>query len=378
MNVLIAGDYCDNGRVSSLIHTCNHKALFTDAEEYISSVDFSLVNFEFPVVLGESQAILKAGPHLSGQRNAVDVIKQAGFNVCTLANNHILDQGEKCCLDTVNLIEEAGIKTVGVGKNLEEASQTLFLHKNGESLAVINCCEHEFSVATDKTVGANPLNPIQQYYKIKEAKNKADYVLIVVHGGHEMYQLPSPRMKETYRFFVDSGADAVVNHHQHCYSGYEVYHDKPIFYGIGNFIFDWEKRRNSIWNEGFMVNITFEKYNKPFFRLFPFIQCNEKPCLELMKVINREKFFKRIEELNEIIADDSILRKQHEQWMIKGHMPFQKIFEPYSNKLLSFLYYHHLLPSFITKRKRTQILDYINCESHLDKLRFVMNNNNKK
>lgn len=42
-------------------------------------------------------------------------------------------------------------------------------------------------------------------------------------------------MQEIYRFFVDIGADAVINHHQHCYSGYEVYKEKPIFYGLGNF-----------------------------------------------------------------------------------------------------------------------------------------------
>ena len=42
-------------------------------------------------------------------------------------------------------------------------------------------------------------------------------------------------MKETYRFFVDCGADAVINHHQHCYSGYEYYKDKFICYGLGNF-----------------------------------------------------------------------------------------------------------------------------------------------
>ena len=98
----------------------------------------------------------------------------------------------------------------------------MYKRKDGETLAIINCCEHEFSIADDDSAGANPLNPIQQYYKIKEARLNADYVLVIVHGGHEMYQLPSLRMVDTYRFFIDAGADAVVNHHQHCFSGYET------------------------------------------------------------------------------------------------------------------------------------------------------------
>ena len=159
-------------------------------------------------------------------------------------------------LDTLMYLNDKQADFVGGGNSLRQASETLYKSIDGHTLAVINCCEHEFSIATETSSGANPLNPIQQYYKIQEARKNADYVLVIVHGGHEHYQLPSPRMKETYRFFVDAGADAVVNHHQHCYSGYEVYNGKPIFYGIGNFLFDREGVRNSIWNEGDMVLLT--------------------------------------------------------------------------------------------------------------------------
>jgi poly-gamma-glutamate synthesis protein (capsule biosynthesis protein) len=121
---------------------------------------------------------------------------------------------------------------VGGGTNLQEASKILYKKIDEKVLALINCCENEFSIATEVTAGSNPLNPIQQYYAIQEAKSKADYVLVIVHGGHELWQLPSPRMQETYRFFIDAGADAVVNHHQHCYSGYEIYKKKPYILNL--------------------------------------------------------------------------------------------------------------------------------------------------
>ena len=66
-------------------------------------------------------------------------------------------------------------------------------------------------------------------------------------------------MKKKYRFLADAGADLIVNHHQHCYSGYEVYNGVPIFYGIGNFYFDNARRRDSTWNYGFMLNLDIEE-----------------------------------------------------------------------------------------------------------------------
>ena len=71
----------------------------------------------------------------------------------------------------------------------------------GEKLAVINICENEWTIATKTSGGSAPLNLITNIHKIAEAKKNSDYVLVIVHGGTEHYQLPSPRMKETYRFF---------------------------------------------------------------------------------------------------------------------------------------------------------------------------------
>lgn len=181
----------------------------------------------------------------------------------------------------------------------------------------MNCCEHEFSIATDTTAGANPLNPIQQYYNIQEARTKADYVLVIVHGGHEHYALPSPRMKETYRFFIDAGADAIINHHQHCYSGYEIYHGKPIFYGLGNLLFDHKSERHGPWNEGFMVSLRLDKQTLPQFELYPYTQCNERPSVIPMNEAERKIFAERIDKLNQIISNEDQLNTTFETWAQK-------------------------------------------------------------
>ena len=364
MKILIAGDYCDSFRVTDVIARKEYGALFDNVRDIISSADYSIVNFEFPIVAKEGNPIAKCGPNLKGQPASVEAIKYAGFRCCTLANNHILDQGEACLLDTKNRLEEAGIKTVGAGANLSEASEILYIDKDGKKVAIINCCEHEFSIATETSSGANPLNPIRQYYKIQKARKNADYVLIIVHGGHEHYQLPSPRMKETYRFFVDNGADAVVNHHQHCYSGYEIYKGKPIFYGIGNFLFDWEGKRNTIWNEGYMVELLFEETISC--QLIPYVQCAEKATIELMIGDKKKKFESLLIKLNEIICDDEKLKATFIESVKQKSRTHKLIFTPYSNPYLRAMTYRGFLPSFLNNKKILELINYIGCESNRD------------
>lgn len=129
MHLLIAGDFCDRYRISDLIARGNYASLFDDIKYLTEQADVSIINFEFPIVLHAGVPIAKSGPTLQGQPAAVDAVKYAGFNVCTLANNHILDQGTKCCIETRELLENAGIKTVGIGKNSAEAATVLYINQ---------------------------------------------------------------------------------------------------------------------------------------------------------------------------------------------------------------------------------------------------------
>jgi poly-gamma-glutamate synthesis protein (capsule biosynthesis protein) len=131
----------------------------------------------------------------------IKVIKSLGFKMVTLANNHIYDYGNDGMRDTLEVCKKYGITTIGAGHNLEQAKNILCLQLDGKRFYFINCCEHEFSIADDINGGANPLNIVSIYWQIQEAKKISDYIIIIVHGGHEHFQLPSPRMKEMYRFF---------------------------------------------------------------------------------------------------------------------------------------------------------------------------------
>lgn len=377
MKLLIAGDFCQRYRVDKVIKKKQYGVLFDEIKSIIKQADYSVVNFEFPIVLETSspRPILKNGSNLCGTIEAVEAIKYAGFNCCTLANNHILDQGYKCCIDTKRELEKAGIDTVGVGSSYQQASDILYKQIQGETLAIINCCEHEFSIATKVTAGACPLNPLQQYYKIQEAKVVADYVIVIVHGGSELFQLPSLRMKETYRFFIDAGADAVVNHHQHVFSGYECYKDKYIIYGLGNFLFDNPSEKNKLWNIGYIVSFDFHKGVKPDLNIVPIRQCQDELGVFQLKGSDASSFLDQLKTVNDIIINEELLELKYNSWAESHSKWYKIIFQPYFGRIAISLFLRGLLPSFINNNKKQLIRNFINCESHLDRLRFIINNN---
>lgn len=364
MKILIAGDFCPLNRVAALFENGQYDTVLQDVKDIVYDADYSIVNFECPVVIGEAKPIIKKGPNLKCSERGMDAVKWAGFNCVTLANNHFYDFGEKGVVDTLNICEKYRIDYVGGDGNIREASRILYKTIDNKTLAVINCCEHEFSIATETTGGSNPLNPIQQYYAIKEAREKANYVLVVVHGGHEHWQLPSPRMVETYRFFVDAGADAVVNHHQHCYSGYEIYKGKLIFYGLGNFCFDEPDNPLKTWYEGYAVTVNFT-FSDMSFIIHPLRQCKDKPCIELLPV---NEFENRLKKLNSVISDSKELQKAANRYYASCAEQYSNIFEPIRNRYFFGAKHRGWLPSLISKNRRVEAEDYICCESHRDKL----------
>lgn len=202
------------------------------------------------------------------------------------------------------------------------------------------------------------------YYAIRDARTKADFIVVIVHGGSEYYQLPSPRMQETYRFFVDAGADAVVNHHQHCYSGYEIYNGKPIFYGLGNFCFDWEGKRNQQWNYSLLLELYLE--DNISFKLIPVLQCNEDPKVVPLFAEEAEKVMRMIESFNRVILDSTQLRSRFSEFVKTRFADIRIAFSPYTNRFLKALCNRRLLPSFISKKKKLLLYNYIECQSHCD------------
>ena len=375
--VIIAGDVClqDRALRMSLEDLCScHSAV----KQLTETVDYAIVNLECSVTNDNAaKPIKKAGKALRNNDKVLDLVKFMGFDAVTLANNHFADFGQSAVKESLELIESRNLDHVGAGLNLDDAQRILYKTINGINVAFINACEHEFTIATSKKGGCNPINAISLYYNILEAKQKAERIIVIIHGGHEEYQLPTPRMQQMYRFFVDAGASAVINHHQHCYSGYEVYKGCPIIYGLGNFSFDGNVLGSSTWNEGYMVKLKIN--DEVTFELIPYIQNKDTTGVILMSDEQVTAFQDNIKKLNDVIADPRRLEEAMMQMAESKRDKYMRPLKPYQYRpLLKLIKWHiipkklakKLVPEYMTLERKLLLKSYFQCESHQE----VMNN----
>ena len=271
LKVLVAGDLYPGGENESHLMDKNGTAIWNDFLLETSDHDFNIVNLECPLTTRYSP-IEKQGPNLSIIPGVINGIIAGGFNVITLANNHIMDMGEAGLFDTIKIFEQNDIFYSGVGKNLIGAEIPLILNKSDFSLAVIAIAEHEFSTASRSKPGANPLDVRKNFTQIQKAKESSDFILVIFHGGNEFYPYPSPDFQLSCRFFIDSGADAVICHHTHVVSGFEIYNNKTIFYGLGNLLFNYEGFRQDNCYQGYAVSLSISKNRINQFRVIPTVQ----------------------------------------------------------------------------------------------------------
>ena len=364
IKIFFAGDFFDGGRIRDLIINKDYKSVFNDFLPVIKENDLAIVNLEAPATQSDLPA-KKFGPNLKMHPKSLEAIEFAGFNVLALANNHIMDYGGAGLCETIEWCKKNNINFLGAGKNLEEAKKPLEINVKGKKISFLNFAENEFSNTEGKEPGANPLNPISNFYSIKSASKHSDFVFVIIHGGHETYQLPSPRMKETYRFFIDAGADAVIGHHTHCFSGFELYKNKPVFYSIGNFIFDKPSKRNNSWNNGYAVQLIIENRNLSF-KLIPYVQNNNLPGIHMLQNKEQRNFEETIKKLNAIILDDQLLENEFNGFYNKVKSKYASFIELYNNKYLNALRKRGLFPSLIRKNKKRLFLNLVRCESHRD------------
>ena len=361
MKILFAGDFSVQGRAVRLFQdTDKAVSTFQGIKDICGQHELSIVNFESPVT-DYKKGILKDGPCIRNPKNSIEVLKKIGFGLFTLANNHLKDFGSQGVLETFNALREHQITFFGAGRNLTEARKSFIFEQGGKKIGFLNVCENESSIATDTEAGSCPITEINLFYDIQALRPQVDYVVVIVHGGREHFQLPTPRMKKLYHYIIDLGADLVVNHHQHCYSGYETYKGKLIFYGLGNFYFDNPRKRNCPWNKGLLLSVDFG--DSISFGIIPFTQCNDRPEIHVEPY---ETVSEEIRRLNGVIVDDAKLQQVYEEMVMK-EQPLSPM-QPYTSHYVRALYHRGLLPDVISRQKKAVILNSVRCETHRELL----------
>ncbi len=365
IDILFTGDFCPHNRTEKLSEQGDYSSIFNDFIIEFEGNDLNVTDLECPLT-NSKKRIPKTGPYQFAAPHNIDILKHANVSLVAMANNHIMDCDAEGALDTINACRDAGIATVGIGTTAAERSKPFSITISGKRIAIFNFAENEFIMAPGGEVGANSLHLVKNYYDITSAKKNHDYVLLMVHGGNEFYHLPSPRIKETYRFFVDIGADAVISNHTHCFSGYEVYNGKPIFYSLGNFIYDWPGKVNTDWNKGYAVRLKIGDMID--FDIIPLKQNNEAPGLYQLNEAEKKSFDERLSQLNEIIKDDSRLSESFDNYCLTVKRMYDSFIEPNFGKTIASLRARGIFPKLMKKRKKLLLLNLTRCESHRDVL----------
>ncbi len=369
INIFVSGDFAPTLRVNEVISKGDYHLLYNDILPIIKEADIAITNLESPLIDG-GEPIAKTGPNLKAPVKSIDAVKYAGFDMVTLANNHMMDYGAEGLFSTIQACENVGIRHIGAGLNLEEAKITEYFNVKGRRIAFINCCENEWSTTQGDYPGCNPLNEVALYYQIQEAKSNSDHAILIIHGGHETYEYPSPRMKKLYRWFIDVGADAVVGHHTHCFSGYEIYKGKPIIYSLGNFIFDSSQRKTS-WNIGATVMLSFSDTGI-IMRLLPFTQCDDVVGVKLFVENEAVIWLEDENRRSEQIQDDTFLEKSFEEFAAKLSNQYRSFLEPNTSSLILAAKNRGVLPRKIKGKKRLLVWDIIRAEAHRDILLTIL------
>lgn len=373
ISILITGDLCLVNRVKNYCSEENASKIYGNYLKELKDKDFSITNLECPIT-DSNEPIQKSGPTIKAGSQCSKIVKAGNFDLVTLANNHIMDYGEKGLNETIENCKKEGIDYVGVGKNIEEANKVFYKIIKNKTIAIINIAEHEFSIAEEGKAGASPIDIIDNYKSIKEAQENSDFVFVIVHGGNENYKLPSPRVKKLFHFFADAGASAVIGHHSHVSSGVEIYKGVPLVYSLGNFIFD-DTDLNLNYFKSYFIKIELGEERVKNLNLYPYYQFQNIDGLERMKEPEEKSFLESIKNLSLIIKDDTLL---NEEWN-----KFTSINKnAYLAKLLllkpGFRFLFKSNKTFrnymLNKRKKNLLLNLFQCEAHNESVTNILKN----
>ncbi len=210
--------------------------------DYLNNSAVTIANSEFAFGYGQNKLPGKQFAFYSNPDN-VNIYHEMGVDLVTLANNHVYDYGYTDFVTTLETLDNAEIGRIGAGQNLEEASKAYYYIINGYKVAFLSANRSEKTIltpgATDTEAGVfrcyDPQNLINA---ISLEKSRSDIVIPILHWGAEGEHRIEEVIMETGKMYLDAGADAIVGHHAHELQGIEFYDGKPIFYNIGNFIFD--------------------------------------------------------------------------------------------------------------------------------------------
>ena len=241
MNIFFCGDIMPGGVLPYQNHFVDSKLL-----DYMAGFDFRIGTLEAAIGTDLPYDPVK----MNGRANIIYArnedffrVKKMGFDVVSLANNHVWDLGEDGLKNTIRILIENNIKYCGAGMDIEEASRPAVIEKDGVRIAILAYCMYGnaylgyVELAGKAKSGINPLDIEKVVADIKAAKKLYDKVIVMPHWGREYHYDPLPECVAMAKQMIEAGADAVMGSHTHQMQPLIRYKGKPICFSMGNFLF---------------------------------------------------------------------------------------------------------------------------------------------
>ena len=236
-SIAIAGDWAPIRALEPVVRE-TPAAVYGDMLPVLRGADLRIVNCECALTAAE-RPVWKSGAVFKGRPAHANGLTAVPFDVACLANNHVFDYGLRGFRETLDVLRRNGIRTVGAGLTREEALSPVTVSVQGTRVTILNFGEGEDLTASIGGPGVCGWEIDEIAARVRRAKKRGDFVIVVAHAGLEYIPFPPPYVVEAYRTLSDAGADVVAGHHPHVPQGLELRGGRLIAYSLGNFVF-WQ------------------------------------------------------------------------------------------------------------------------------------------
>jgi poly-gamma-glutamate capsule biosynthesis protein CapA/YwtB (metallophosphatase superfamily) len=263
IRIYFAGDLLLDRGVRKQITVKGVAPLFEKVKPLFEGADAVVVNLECPVTKLSSpinkKYIFRAEPEW------LQVVKQSDITHLVMANNHTCDQGRNGIKETAEHLIDADLIPVGYGINQDDACKPTRIEKNGMQVALFSSVllplENWPYLPDSIGVCQATVEDLKNRIKAFKIENPNYKIVIILHWGSEFQETPLFQQRQQAEELVDAGADAIIGHHPHVIQSKSIYKGKPIFFSIGNFVFDQEYEAAT---KALMVELIFSNEHQEF------------------------------------------------------------------------------------------------------------------
>ncbi len=228
VSIIIGGDVMFDRAIRRIGERYGYDSLFTDITSLFKNTDIAMINLEGPITNNVSKTLLENGRTsqeltFTFATTTANTLKDVGISVVSLANNHTANFGTEGFKETKKWLSNAGVKWFGDPWN--GSSTDLIIKKNNISVAFVGY--HAFDSGFDRVLSS-----------VKNLSSNGNFVIVMPHWGEEYSTSSSPKMRSQAKLLVDAGAGVIIGAHPHVILDREWIADVPVFYSIGNLLFD--------------------------------------------------------------------------------------------------------------------------------------------